>query len=137
MPPCRWRDLLFRAERTGRECATVAGSPNYEPLDATGDDMYDVPMSQLRFTWDTRKNHANSRKHGVRFEEAITAFRDENAKVYLDPDHSDHEERFILLGLSLQLRVLVVCHCYREAERVVRVISARKADRKEQEDYWS
>jgi len=77
--------------------------------------MYDVPMSRLHFTWDARKDHANSRKHGVRFEEAITAFRDENAKVYFDPDHSDDEERFILLGLSLQLRVLVVCHCYREA----------------------
>lgn len=71
------------------------------------------------------------------FEEARTAFLDENAKVFFDPDHSKAEERFILLGMSLQLRVLVVCHCYREAEAVVRIISARKADKREQNDYWS
>ena len=94
-------------------------------------------MSELRFVWDASKNHTNYGKHGVRFEEATTAFRDENAKVYFDPDHSDREDHFILLGLSFQLRVLVVCHCYREAARVVRIISARKADRKEQEVYWS
>jgi uncharacterized DUF497 family protein len=56
---------------------------------------------------------------------------------YFDPDHSDAEDRFILLGISFQLRVLVVCHCYREAELVIRIISARKADKREQEDYWS
>lgn len=94
-------------------------------------------MSDLRFVWDPNKDRANHRKHGVRFEEAATAFRDENAKVYFDPDHSNREDRFILLGLSFQLRVLVVCHCYREADRIVRIISARKADRREQEDYWS
>jgi uncharacterized DUF497 family protein len=93
-------------------------------------------MNELKFVWDTAKNRANRRKHGVRFEEAATAFRDENAKVYFDPDHSDREDRFILVGLSFQLRVLVVCHCYRESELVVRIISARKADRREQEDYW-
>ncbi len=69
--------------------------------------------------------------------EAATAFRDGNAKVNLDPDHSEDEDRFILLGLSFQLRVLVVCHCFREEDRVVRIISARKADRREQNDYWS
>lgn len=58
---------------------------------------------------------------------------DGHAKVYFDPDHSSREDRFILLGLSFQLRILVVCHCYREANRVVRIISARKADRQEQE----
>jgi hypothetical protein len=58
-------------------------------------------------------------------------------KVYFDPDHSKAEDRFILLGLSLQLRVLVVCHCCREAEFVIRIISARKADRDEQQDYRS
>jgi uncharacterized DUF497 family protein len=94
-------------------------------------------MNSLRFVWDPRKNLSNRRKHGVTFEEAQTAFQDENAKVYFDPDHSETEDRFILLGISFQLRVLIVCHCYREAESLIRIISARKADRKEQEDYWS
>jgi uncharacterized DUF497 family protein len=62
---------------------------------------------------------------------------DGNAMVYFDPDHSEEEDRFILLGMSLQLRVLVVCHCYREGESVIRIISARKADKREQEGYWS
>jgi len=94
-------------------------------------------MDGLRFVWDAGKNLANRRKHGVSFEEAQTAFHDENAMVYFDPDHSEEEDRFILLGMSLQLRVLVVCHCYREGESVVRIISARKADKREQEGYWS
>jgi uncharacterized DUF497 family protein len=94
-------------------------------------------MAELRFVWDDRKNLANRKKHGVSFEEARTAFLDENAKVYFDPDHSEAEDHFILLGISLQLRVLVVCHCYREAEAVVRIISARKADKREQKSYWS
>ncbi len=93
-------------------------------------------MDELRFTWDEAKNRANQRKHGVSFEEAQTAFLDENARVYFDPDHSDREERFLLLGLSFQLRVLVVCHCYRERDLMIRIISARKADKREQEDYW-
>ena len=99
--------------------------------------MYDVCMIRLQFTWDENKNRANRRKHGVSFEETQTAFRDENAKVYFDPDHSDDEDRFILLGISFSLRVLVVCHCYRENDRVIRIISARKADRREEKDYWS
>ncbi|MCK4304580.1 MAG: BrnT family toxin [Candidatus Eisenbacteria sp.] len=94
-------------------------------------------MKSLRFVWDPRKNRTNRAKHGISFEEAQTAFLDTNAKVYFDPDHSGTEDRFILLGISSQLRVLVVCHCYRESEMVVRVISARKADRSEQKDYWS
>jgi uncharacterized DUF497 family protein len=94
-------------------------------------------MEGLRFTWDENKNRVNQRKHGVAFEEAQTAFLDEQAKVYFDPDHSEDEERFILLGVSFRLRVLVVCHCYRESDTVVRIISARKADKQEQEDYGS
>ncbi|MBI1745846.1 MAG: BrnT family toxin [Acidobacteria bacterium] len=94
-------------------------------------------MSGLRFVWDLGKNLANRRKHGVSFEEAQTAFHDENAVVYFDPDHSEEEQRFILLGMSLRLRVLVVCHCYREGDSVIRIISARKADKREQEGYWS
>jgi hypothetical protein len=94
-------------------------------------------MIELRFVRDESKNQANQQKHGVAFEEAQTAFLDENAHVYFDPDHSDAEDRFILLGISLRLRILVVCHCYREGDLVVRLISARKADKQEQQDYWS
>jgi hypothetical protein len=94
-------------------------------------------MEDLRFVWDERKNRTNQRKHGVSFEEAQTAFLDENARVYSDPDHSEDEDRFILLGVSFRLRTLVVCHCYREKESVIRIISARKADRYEQTNYWS
>ena len=93
-------------------------------------------MDQLRFEWDKRKDTANVRKHGVSFEEARTAFYDENAIQFLDPDHSEDEDRFILLGMSFKLRFLVVCHCFRESETIVRIISARKADRTEERDYW-
>ena len=92
-------------------------------------------MDELRFEWDESKNRANVRKHGVSFEEARTAFYDENAMLYADPDHSEDEDRFILLGVSVKLRVLVVCHCFRKSETVMRIISARKADREEQRDY--
>jgi len=93
-------------------------------------------MTELRFAWDDRKNKANRKKHGVDFEEAQTAFYDENAVQFLDPDHSKDEDRFILLGMSFKLRVVVVCHCFRESETVVRLISARKADNAEERDYW-
>lgn len=92
---------------------------------------------RLRFVWDEKKNRANQRKHGVSFQEAQTAFYDENAKVYSDPDHSEDEARFLLLGMSYRLRTLVVCYCYREKESVIRIISARKADKDEERDYWS
>ncbi len=92
-------------------------------------------MLEIRFSWDEKKNRSNRRAHGISFEEAQTAFYDENAKVYFDPDHSSEEDRFILLGISARLRVLVVCHCYREGESVIRIISARRADHQEQEDY--
>jgi uncharacterized DUF497 family protein len=99
--------------------------------------MYNVNMKNLHFAWDEHKNSSNQRKHGVSFEEARTAFLDENAKLYFDPDHSQDEDRFILLGLSFSLRILVVCHCYRQSNTVIRIISARKADKHEQNDYWS
>ena len=92
-------------------------------------------MSTLRFEWDERKAAANAKKHGVSFEEARSVFVDERAKLIDDPDHSDDEDRFVLLGLSGALRLLVVCHCYREPERVIRIISARKADPTERRDY--
>jgi len=92
-------------------------------------------MSNLRFVWDSKKNETNRKKHGVSFDEAQTVFFDENAIEFYDPDHSDEEDRFLLLGLSFRLRVLVVCHCYRESQEVIRIISARKATRKERSHY--
>ena len=89
----------------------------------------------LVFEWDEGKNRANRRKHGVSFEEARSAFLDENARVMPDPEHSEEEERFVLLGMSTSLRVLVVCHCYRQQDEVIRIISARRADRDEQRQY--
>ncbi len=94
-------------------------------------------MAEIRFQWDEAKNKANQRKHGVSFEEAETVFLDENALFMSDPDHSEAEDRFVLLGLSGALRVLIVCHCYRESDEVIRIISARKADRDERKDYLS
>lgn len=97
---------------------------------------YNVHMSELSFIWDPMKEKANLKKHGVSFQEATTAFFDDQAIQFFDPDHSDDEDRFILLGISFKLRVLVVCHCFRESEEVVRLISARKADNSEEAEYW-
>jgi uncharacterized DUF497 family protein len=88
------------------------------------------------FTWDPRKAAANRRKHGVSFEEAQTVFLDEQALVVEDPDHSETEERFILVGLSSAIRVLTVVHCERSHGDEIRIISARKATRREQNEYW-
>lgn len=91
-------------------------------------------MPDLRFEWDERKNASNRRKHGVSFEDAETVFYDDRAILTEDPD-KDEEDRFVLLGLSAGLRTLVVCHCYREGDSVIRIISARKAHREERRDY--
>ncbi|MBX7245608.1 MAG: BrnT family toxin [Candidatus Sumerlaeaceae bacterium] len=91
----------------------------------------------MRFDWDTNKAATNLRKHGVSFQEASTVFADENARLKSDLDHSEQEFRFILLGLSARFRVVVVCHCYRENDTVIRIISARKATSKERDQYWS
>lgn len=92
-------------------------------------------MADVRFEWDPRKSRSNRAKHGVTFEEAGSAFLDENARVIPDPVHSQDEERFVLLGMSIRLRVLVVCHCYRESDDVIRIISARRADLAERRYY--
>lgn len=92
-------------------------------------------MSTLRFEWDERKAKANEKKHGVSFEEARSAFFDERARLIDDPDHSEGEERFVLLGLSSSLRLLLVCHCYRSQGSVIRIISARKATSRESRHY--
>ncbi len=91
-------------------------------------------MPGLKFEWDPKKNAANAEKHGVTFAEAQTAFTDEFGRLIPDPDHSEDEERFILLGMSLVSRLLVVCHCVR-SEESIRIISARKANRRERTVY--
>ncbi|MEX1198174.1 MAG: BrnT family toxin [Pseudohongiellaceae bacterium] len=94
-------------------------------------------MKSLIFQWDKKKEKVNVQKHGVSFEEARAAFYDEHALQFFDPDHSEDEERFILPGTNHKLKTLVVCHCFREAETVIRIISARTADKDEQDAYWS
>ncbi|MFH0800939.1 MAG: BrnT family toxin [bacterium] len=93
-------------------------------------------MSNISFEWDKQKNSINKRQHEISFEEAQTVFVDENALLLHDPDHSHEEDRFILLGLGSGFRILVVCHCYRKSDKVIRIISARKATRLEQKYYW-
>lgn len=88
----------------------------------------------LKFEWDEKKNLTNQKKHGVSFEEAQTVFVDELARLIPDPDHSQGEERFILMGMSSQLRLLIVCHCERDLN-TIRIISARQADKFERKQY--
>jgi uncharacterized DUF497 family protein len=90
----------------------------------------------LRFDWDPLKAKANLKKHGVNFEEAQSAFYDDWAILYDDPDHSVNEDRFLLLGVSVRFRILIVSHCYRANDSVIRLISARKALGEEEKEYW-
>ena len=85
----------------------------------------------LRFEWDNKKNLSNQKKHGVSFEEAATVFLDEEGILIPDPDHSDYEERFVLIGTSRKANLLTVVHCLRETETIIRIISARKATKNE------
>jgi len=94
-------------------------------------------MNKLKFEWDSKKDKSNTKKHGVSFEEAQTVFYDEYAIQFYDPEHSESEDRFLLLGTSFKSDTLVVCHCFREEETRVRIISARKADKDEEQVYWS
>ena len=94
-------------------------------------------MDELFFEWDANKNITNQKKHHIYFEEAQTVFYDENALLIDDPDQSEEEERFILLGFSRRANLLVVCHCYRQSESVIRIISARKATKTEEKSYQS
>ena len=93
-------------------------------------------MGNIEFAWDRHKARTNLAKHGVSFEEAQTVFLDENARLIGDPDHSEEEERFVLLGYSFQARCLIVSHCYRQPNSVIRLISARRATRQEEKVYW-
>ena len=92
-------------------------------------------MIRLEFSWDPDKASSNLKKHGVSFDEAKSVFYDENARLIPDPDHSEDEDRFILLGLSLRTRLLTVCHCYRSDDAEIRIISARKATKMEHKFY--
>lgn len=92
-------------------------------------------MDMIDFEWDENKNTINKRKHHISFEEAQTVFFDDEALVIDDPEHSEREERFIILGMSARAHLLVVCHCYRQSETVVRIISARKATKNESRQY--
>lgn len=96
---------------------------------------YTNRVPDLRIEWDENKNVANKRKHGVSFEEAETVLCDDWAILVEDDDPEEPEERFVLLGMSAGLRTLVVCHCYRDDDEVIRIISARRADRQERRDY--
>ena len=87
------------------------------------------------FDWDENKNRINLEKHGITFEEASTVFFDDRAILFDDPEHSIDEDRFLLLGMSETAKVCIVCHCYRESDTVIRIISARQATRKEEERY--
>ena len=93
-------------------------------------------MDILKFEWDENKNEIKKKKHKISFEEAKTVFYDEEALLIVDPEHSQEEERFIILGLSKKANLLVVCHCYRASETVIRIISARKATKNETKQYY-
>jgi uncharacterized DUF497 family protein len=92
-------------------------------------------MKRITFSWDDRKARQNLKKHKVAFEEATTVFFDENAIEFFDPDHSAQEDRFLMLGISCRLRMLVVCYCFRREGGEIRIISARKATSKERKVY--
>ena len=93
-------------------------------------------MDDLKFDWDKSKAALNKKKHGVSFEEAVTIFYDDDALEFHDPDHSENEDRFIIVGLSFRARTLVVSHCVRQSGSVIRLISARKATKQEAQKYW-
>ena len=92
-------------------------------------------MKKLEFAWDINKNKENIKKHKISFEEAKEVFYDDNAILFDDPDHSDYEERFLIIGRINNLNIYVVSHCYRENDGVIRIISARKATKNERETY--
>jgi uncharacterized protein len=89
----------------------------------------------LSFVWDEEKAEINLNKHGISFTEAKSVFYDEYARLISDEDNSENEERFLLMGMSLRPRLLLICHCYRENDRIVRIISVRKATRHEAQMY--
>ncbi|MFP4284934.1 MAG: BrnT family toxin [Desulfovermiculus sp.] len=93
-------------------------------------------MCELKFEWDQTKADRNWEKHGVTFEEAVSVFYDESALEFYDDENSEWEDRFLMLGMSSQLRILLICHCFRIEKSSIRIISARKATKKEASHYW-
>lgn len=93
-------------------------------------------MKEIKFTWDENKNQKNQKKHKVSFEEAVSVFYDEMALLRDDPDHSEKEDRFVILGMSNRAKLLVVCHCYRDSDTIIRIISVRKATATESRQYY-
>lgn len=121
--------------RRGQHSSRVVRPPK-QGLAAYVRRVYTHAVTQLRFEWDRRKASDNVRKHRVSFDEAATAFSDDRALVIDDPDHhADEDDRLVLVGLSSKLRTLVVVHCYRESESVIRIISARRANQREESEY--
>jgi len=100
-----------------------------------GDGGYVTEYEGILFDWDEAKENANEKKHGVSFDEAMTAFVDEHAQIYDDDEHSNDEDRFILIGHSIKTRLLMVCHCYRDSDTITRIISARIATEHERQKY--
>ena len=92
-------------------------------------------MKEIQFTWDENKNQINQNKHKLSFEEAKTVFYDEEAIVFDDPEHSENEERFLIIGFTSKARLCIVSHCYRENDSVIRIISARRATTRERAYY--
>jgi len=105
------------------------------PIDKQIQKHYNIIMKTLRFDWDEYKAEANIKKHGISFEEAKSVFYDEYARLIPDPDHSESEDRFILLGFSIELKILTVVHCYKDEENIIRIISIRKSTKNETKYY--
>ena len=97
--------------------------------------MYNVFMNEVKFSWDQAKAESNKQKHKIAFEEATSVFYDPKAIRLDDPDHSEREQRFLIIGMSWSLKILIVSHCYRESEEEIRIINARKATKKEKNTY--
>ena len=95
-----------------------------------------IELGEKHFTWDEDKHNVNMHKHGIDFFEAATVFDDPNAVTFYDEKHSQDEDRFSLIGQSKNTRLLLVCHCYRNGDSFIRIISARKATKHEHNNYW-
>lgn len=104
-------------------------------IDKRKNGNYNIIIEVPRFEWDEKKNKINKSKHHIAFEEAKTVFDDVEALIIDDPEHSQSEERFIILGFSIMANLLVVCHCYRANDTIIRIISARKATKREAKQY--
>lgn len=112
---------------------------SFEDIELINDDIYSINMYMygiISFEWDGAKSSSNEEKHGVTFEEASTVFYDPFAVLVPDDEHSYDEERFIILGISMKARTLIVCHCYKQTNELIRIISARQATKTEENDYW-